>query len=143
MRGARILEAAMKITHVGPTNGPKRRRQTSAAGSRTGVRFAHAAGEGAGAGSEIAASAPLGTLGVMLALQEVPDPVAERRQAIAHGHGLLDELHQLRLDLIEGRRSGGRCGPPSSWRSSIASLDAPVCDRDVIGCGLGLSSGLL
>lgn len=96
----------MKITHVGPTNGPERRRRTGAAGGQTGVPFAPAAGDGAGPSSEIAASAPLGVLGAMLALQEVADPVAERRQAIARGHGLLDELHELRLGLIEGRLSG-------------------------------------
>lgn len=95
----------MKITHVGPMNGPERRRRAGAAGGRSSVPFAPATADDAGPGSEIAASAPLGVLGAVLALQEVPDPTAARRQALARGHGLLDELDQLQLGLVEGHLS--------------------------------------
>ena len=38
----------------------------------------------------------------MLAAQEVPDPIEQRRRAVRHGQSLLAELHELQLGLIEG-----------------------------------------
>jgi hypothetical protein len=100
-RGARVIEATMKITHVGPTKGPERRRRAGASSGQS-ATFSPVRESRGGASGEISATTPLGVLGAVLALQEVSDPPAQRRQAIERGHGLLDELHQLRVGLIEG-----------------------------------------
>jgi hypothetical protein len=54
-------------------------------------------------GGEIGASKPLTSLGSVLAVQEVEAKEGEPRQrAVRRGHALLDELHGLHLELIEG-----------------------------------------
>jgi len=50
----------------------------------------------------LAPAAPLTALGSLLAVQEVEDAGGERRRAIDRGHQLLDQLHELRLALVEG-----------------------------------------
>jgi hypothetical protein len=57
-------------------------------------------------GSEPAtASAPashIGSLGALFALQEVADPTAQRRKAVARATRLLDRLGDLQLGLLDG-----------------------------------------
>jgi Class II flagellar assembly regulator len=67
------------------------------------------AGSGAFAevlGSEPAAApakaSPIGSLGALFALQEVADPTAQRRKAVARATRLLDRLGDLQLGLLDG-----------------------------------------
>jgi hypothetical protein len=52
---------------------------------------------------EAGPSAPLTSLGSVLSIQEVDahEP-GSRQRAITRGHALLDELHDLHLELVEG-----------------------------------------
>jgi hypothetical protein len=95
---------AMKITQTGPTNAASRQRQVGRKPAGAGEASFRAAIDGAGASAaEIAASAPLAALGAVLSVQEVPDALAERRQALSRGRDLLAELEQLQLGLLDGR----------------------------------------
>jgi hypothetical protein len=57
-------------------------------------------------GSEPAAApvtaSPIGSLGALFALQEVADPTARRRKAVARATRLLDRLGDLQLGLLDG-----------------------------------------
>jgi hypothetical protein len=57
-------------------------------------------------GSEPAAPAapasPIGSLGALFALQEVADPLAQRRKAMARATRILDRLGDLQMGLLEG-----------------------------------------
>jgi hypothetical protein len=57
-------------------------------------------------GSEPTASAapasPIGSLGALFALQEVGDPLAQRRKAMARATRILDRLGDLQRGLLEG-----------------------------------------
>lgn len=64
------------------------------------------------------ASAPVNTqdlsdvagVDALLALQGVEDPVFAKRKAVKRGHTLLDELDELKADLVAGQVSEGRLG---------------------------------
>jgi hypothetical protein len=49
-----------------------------------------------------AAVAPIGCLGALFALQEVPDATARRRRALARATKMLDRLDNLQLGLLDG-----------------------------------------
>lgn len=89
----------MKIFGTGPVQTPAVRRRDQA--SRSSGAFA---GELAGdsAAREAAAPADVADVGSLLSLQEVADPVAERRQAVRRGNDLLDRLDELRHGLLVG-----------------------------------------
>ncbi|MBA5779307.1 flagellar assembly protein FliX [Stappia sp. F7233] len=55
------------------------------------------------ASASTAAAASFGGIDALLALQEVEDPLAERKRAARHGRDLLDTLDQLKADLLAGR----------------------------------------
>lgn len=91
----------MKITQNRPLAAPGRRRDVERAQTGTDRGLAaHVAAKPAT--SEPAALAPLAALGSILTVQEVDDAGAGRRQAVDRGRQLLDELHELRLALIDG-----------------------------------------
>ena len=95
----------MKITGSGPTAGAVQRRKVAGGGASS--SFAEQVGTRPAASSGVAPSAPLVALDGVLAVQELPDPTFERRQATRRGHGLLDELHQLQIGMVEGWVSEG------------------------------------
>ena len=52
-------------------------------------------------------SAPA-SIGALLALQSVEDPLLKRRRLVRRGNQLIDALEDLRADLLLGRISEGR-----------------------------------
>ncbi len=97
----------MKISHAGPASGPRQRRRVAAGDEQSAGGFARHIDSPATPAGGIAPAAPLAVVESVLAVQEVglADREGERRRALDRGHGLLDELHALRLGLIEGRIS--------------------------------------
>lgn len=55
-----------------------------------------------------AGPAPLAPVDGLLGLQEVPDPLAERRKVVARGEDLLDRLDEIRHGLLLGTISESR-----------------------------------
>ena len=90
----------MKIANTGTvgTSPTRRSRQTSGSGSNF-------AGQVSGETSVRSAAPPTGISSVMglLTVQEVEDPLEEKRRAIQHGEDLLDNLDDLRIGLLTGR----------------------------------------
>ena len=78
-------------------------------------------GEAPAAGSVGGAAAPSPVDG-LLALQEVPGSVSRHAKARRHGEALLDELDQLRLDLLTGTL-------PRARLERLAALSAAQRDR--------------
>ena len=71
--------------------------------SISGQRFTlDGSGDARGAG-RTAASAPLGTLDALLAVQGEGDPAERRRRSLKRGHDLLDSLDKLKAALLSGR----------------------------------------
>ena len=98
----------MKITGSGPTAAPGRRRKVSGrSGESSDGSFADQVGVRPAASSGIPPTVPLVAMEGVLAVQEVTEPTRERRQATRRGHGLLDELHQLQIGMVEGWVSEG------------------------------------
>ena len=95
-------EAMMKITSSGPLAGPGARRRISGRGDGSDSAFAEQVGARPAASLGLAPALPLAALDGVLAVQEVPDPAAERRRAARHGNSMLDELQALQIGLIEG-----------------------------------------
>lgn len=79
--------------------GPRR----GIAGRAGDTGFAERIGGRAAGGAAAAGLAPLTSLGAVLALQEVDDPLAGRRRARERGDRLLDTLEEVRLALLDGR----------------------------------------
>ncbi len=91
----------MKIANTGPANSvPASRRTKSAAGA--GAAFASRIQSGSSAGAA-APPTSLQGVGALLSVQEVNDPLEEKRRAIERGGDLLDQLETLRLGLLVGR----------------------------------------
>jgi len=92
----------MKVDRSSPSPTPSARAKAGAeAGKSGGFQRTMQSGGGAAAGPSGATS--LGGLDALLALQEVPDAVAERSKARRQGERILDRLEELRLALLEGR----------------------------------------
>lgn len=91
---------SMKITGPAAIQPPTPRREKIARGSG-GKRFA-AELDGASAHPAAGGGHVEGLEG-LLALQEVPDPTAERRRATVRGEELLERLDDIRLGLLAGR----------------------------------------
>jgi hypothetical protein len=74
-----------------------------------------------------ASSAPVGTVGGLLALQEVSGEGARRRQATARGADLLDRLDDLRMGLLAGTLSGAKlAGLTRMVRSARLAVSDPA-----------------
>lgn len=54
-------------------------------------------------GARAGASAPLGSLDALLAVQGEGDPAERRRRSLKRGHDLLDSLDKLKAALLSGR----------------------------------------
>lgn len=93
----------MKVDRTSPQATPATRRKDRS-DSSSGGGFARSMGSGdtAATGSAPGAGGVTG-LDALLALQEVPDAVAERSKARRQGERILDRLEDLRLALLEGR----------------------------------------
>lgn len=107
----------MKIGNTGPVGNtaPSRRaRQTS----KTGSTFAGQV-QGEAPVRSVAPPSGVSAANALLTVQEVGDPLEEKRQAIQHGEDLLDRLDDLRLALLTG----------SLPRNRLDSIVAMVRDR--------------
>jgi len=84
------------------TNKPRRgaRDQSSESGS-----FAKVLADKAAAPCNVTATASFGSVDSLLALQEVPDATARRREAKKRGESLLAQLDEIRLGLLSGTLS--------------------------------------
>ncbi|MGF1608280.1 MAG: flagellar assembly protein FliX [Kiloniellales bacterium] len=82
------------------SSSPRRGQSSRSVG---GSRFADELAQEPAAASSVSAQAPLGAIDSLLALQEVPDAIAQRRGARLRGESLLDQLDELRLGLLTGR----------------------------------------
>jgi hypothetical protein len=113
------MDGAMKITDTRPA-APVGRRRAVAGGAdpAAGAEFARWIEAGGERPAAPAPAAPPSTLAGLLALQEVPDPAIGRRQGVDRGRGLLAELHELRLALIDGWL------PEPTLRRLAAALEA-------------------
>ena len=79
-------------------------------GKADGLGFAErvAGRPAAKAAAAAAGLAPLTSLGAVLAIQAVEDPLAGRRRARARGEQLLDTLEEVRIALLDGRLPAGK-----------------------------------
>ena len=89
---------------VGLPRGVERRSGDAGFAERVGARPA------SGGAAAAAGLAPLTSLGALLAVQAVDDPLTGRRRARERGERLLDALDELRLALIEGRLPARKLG---------------------------------
>lgn len=99
--GLSIRETAlMKIANTGQVGSSptQRSRRTSGSGSNF-------AGQVQNDAPVRSVAPPAGLSGVngLLTVQEIPDPLEEKRRAIQHGEDLLDHLDELRHGLLTGR----------------------------------------
>jgi len=68
----------------------------------SGAGFAEALGDEPAATASAAAAGQVGALGALLTAQEVDDPAARNRDAARRGNGLLDQLEELRFEILAG-----------------------------------------
>ena len=87
----------MRVEGNRPIRSTATRRDDKTAGSGA---FAEVLGSEPAVAS--APASPIGSLGALFALQEVPDPTAQRRKAVARATRLLDRLGDLQLGLLDG-----------------------------------------
>ena len=88
-------------------NGPARSgttslRRSSRSSASAGQSFQVDKAQGGGEPAQVAGPSALTAVDTLLALQEVEDPVAGRRQAVKRGHDMLDLLEDIRIGLIGG-----------------------------------------
>lgn len=97
--------------------------------ARTGsASFADVLGE-AGTAAPAAAPVSVGSVGGLLALQEVPDAAERRARALKRGEDMLSRLDDLRLGLLEGRLSAERLsGLARTMREAREGTDDPRLD---------------
>lgn len=93
--------SAMKIDPASSLRTAKSRPNGRARGSQGGD-FASALPEGERSGA-VQGTAALASIDALMALQGVGSQDERKREAVAHGEGLLDELDALRLDILSGR----------------------------------------
>lgn len=77
------------------------RRKDRTGAARPGDFAKELASDGAAPGG-VSGPGSLGPLDALLALQEVPDSLARNARARRRGEALLDQLEQLRLDILTG-----------------------------------------
>ncbi len=93
----------MRIDRTSAQSTPGVRRSKDAGGSAPG-EFDRSLQQAEGESSTgVAGGGAVDAAGALLALQEVPDAVAQRSKARQQGQRVLDRLEQLRFDLLEGR----------------------------------------
>jgi hypothetical protein len=92
---------AMRIGQSFGPAGVSQRRE--AAGRGGDAAFAGRLGGRPAVAIAAAGVAPLASLGAVLALQEVEDPLSGRRRAQERGERLLSTLEEVRLALLDGR----------------------------------------
>ncbi|MEM9627547.1 MAG: flagellar assembly protein FliX [Pseudomonadota bacterium] len=111
----------MKISQTGPGVPTGRSRKAGAAGraDADGAFRRHIDMDGPPSANAPTSTMPLTALGSLLAVQEVPDPMAGKKRAVQHGDSILDELRDLQVELVEGRVSEG------TLRSLAHMLDQP------------------
>ena len=100
----------MKVDPTGtPRGAPIRRKERSERTSEGGFAdsLPRESGSASGGGATTG-SGPVGGVGSLLALQEVPDAMTGRARAKQRGEELLDQLEAIRLGLLEGRLSAGQ-----------------------------------
>jgi hypothetical protein len=98
----------MRITGSGPAAGAGQRCKVPGRGGESSdASFAEHVSARPAAGSRVPPTSPLAVLDGVLAAQEMPDPLQERHQATRQAHGLLEELHQLQIGIVEGWVSEG------------------------------------
>jgi len=93
----------MKISDQRPPSSVGRTRQAGGARNTGEGGFPQPAAARPATSSGVAPVAPLAALDAVLTVQAVSDRESGRRRAVTRGHRLLDELHELRLALIDGR----------------------------------------
>lgn len=108
----------MKVEPLSTVRTSKPRRGAREASSGSGS-FAEVLADKAATPSNVTAGASLGAIDSLLALQEVPDATARRREARKRGETLLDQLDEIRLGLLTGRLS----------RAQIERLASLVANR--------------
>ena len=91
----------MKIDSLSSNRSTAPRRSNGARSGKPGA-FVKALSAEPPATPAVAGSSGPGPLEALLALQEVPDPLARRRQAAKRGAELLDQLEEIRLGLLTG-----------------------------------------
>ncbi len=91
----------MKISGIGGNRGPSGTRRAERT-SRGDQAFGKMVDRPAGS-AQASATGGIGSLGALLAVQEVPDASEERRRARERGTALLDQLEQIRIALLSGR----------------------------------------
>ncbi|MBV9521843.1 MAG: flagellar assembly protein FliX [Alphaproteobacteria bacterium] len=112
---------------IGPTGG-RRAQRVGAGGSAS---FADALAEEPA--SAAAKAAPVGGLGSLFALQEIPDATAQRRKALARAGRILDRLAELQQGLLAGTVDRtGLNDLAASARSARAAAGDPGLD-DLLG----------
>lgn len=97
----------MKISRTGPATGPGQPRRAQGRAGEAAGDFSRYVDVRPSGSRSVAPATPLAGLDALLAIQEVPDATVKRRRAVRRGHGLLDELQELQLGLIDGRLSEG------------------------------------
>jgi hypothetical protein len=93
----------MRIDRTSGTGTPSVRRKSGSSEAASGG-FGRSLQEASAEGSTgVTGGGGIGGMDALLALQEVPDSVAERSKAQQNGQRILDRLEQLRFELLEGR----------------------------------------
>ena len=108
----------MKVTGPGSGAPAGRSRKTDKSGGGEAFKAQFSHGETSTAAAP-AAVTPLAALSSLLAVQEAPDALSEKKQGLLHGHTLLDELRELQIGLVQG------WVPEDSLRSIASMLDRP------------------
>ena len=115
---------------------PRRSERTKSAGPGS---FAEVLADKTAAPSSAPAGTALGAVDSLLALQEVPDATARRREAKRRGESLLEQLDEIRLDLLSGTlsRKNREAGPPrgSAERSARCARTGGNPGRNRASCG--------
>ena len=108
----------MKISGIGSTRAAAATRRSDRAKGNGDGQFS-AMVEGSSETGAVAVSHAVNSAGALLAVQEVPGPLDERRRARQRGNDLLDQLEEIRLALLVGRLP----------RATLERLSAMVADR--------------
>jgi hypothetical protein len=98
---------AMKIQGVSNlrSNAVKRGERSK---QSSGSAFASALEPEPAGSAGVAAAGQVGALGALLTAQEVDDPTERNRRAARHGNGILDQLDELRFEILSGNVSKAR-----------------------------------
>lgn len=91
----------IKVDGNGVIRGGLRPGARTAAGAGSGDFAARLAG-GTAARAGVSGGMPINTVGALLGLQEVEDPMTRRRRATRRASALLDSLEDIRLGLLQG-----------------------------------------